>query len=86
MQGSPFSDVGAQEGLGNRRGQNVFGENRLVSAVELYWKMVNTQGVVMGAWELNLLQYSNGLKPELLLKLPFHCKRRLVLCISVPLA
>lgn len=59
----------AQEGLGNRRNQNILGESKLVSAVDLYWKMVNIQGVVMGAWELNLLHHSNGLKPALLLKL-----------------
>lgn len=36
--GQSFLKCGTQEGLGNRRGQNIFGENRLVPAVELYWK------------------------------------------------
>lgn len=45
------------------------GRTRLVSAAELYWKMMYIEGVVMGAWVLNLLHHTDGLKPELVLKL-----------------
>lgn len=59
----------ARDGLDHRRGWGRFGENRLVSAAKLYWKMVYIQGVVIGAWVLNLLHHTDGLKPELVLKL-----------------
>lgn len=70
VQWTPFSEVGAREGSDHRRGGwDRFGENRLVSAAKLYWKMVYIQGVVMGAWALNLLDHTDGLKLELILKL-----------------